>query len=180
MQILLPRTDAPTYDLPIVYLAGPILGGGDWQAQMCLSLQEAMGDQDFLIVNPSRWPADHQLGNHVVGLPSSAYTRQKDWEHPHMNRAGQTHYNKSCLLFWLGGQKTPRDDGDYAQDTRVELGEWREKMNHYETRLVWGLEDDFPNIDSIVHDFKLKVGYIPTFHRSIDDMAQAVAEMIQP
>ena len=44
---------APTRDNPLLFLAGPIRGGGDWQADMA----ETIIDQkpSSLIACPSRW-----------------------------------------------------------------------------------------------------------------------------
>ena len=70
MKILLPKTlleeTEEFLSLPLFFLAGPILGGGDWHARMSEILTQKAGD--CIIVNPSRYSEDHSLINTAAAV----------------------------------------------------------------------------------------------------------------
>lgn len=125
MKIILPKTLANTdehADLPLFFLAGPILGAGDWQEIFCPLLQKAVR-RDFAIAVPCRWKEGHPLYQHHFEGRTDFFHRQRAWERYYMTAASRS----GGIIFWFGGEslETPRSDGNpYGMDTRREIGEW--------------------------------------------------------
>ncbi len=157
MKIVLPKDHVGLSeygDFPIFFLAGPVLGGGDWQYEMCGEIRSQLGERDFLVAIPQRYGQNHFLRNFRVSGKTGVYERQLDWERHYLHLAG-TH---GCIIFWLPEESVehPRNDGlPYAMDTRGELGEWRGQLmyNHF-LRIVIGGEKNFPGLDGVVRNFK--------------------------
>src|SRR5215475_9004104 len=105
----LPETASAT---PVIFLAGPIQGAGDWQAEAStIILARRPG---VVIASPRR-----------AYLPGEFdYGKQVDWETHHLRRAAKN----GVILFWLAREVEPVPARAYAQTSRFELGEW--KMRH--------------------------------------------------
>lgn len=154
MRMLLPKEGLvctrEMLSLPLFFLAGPVLGGGDWQAKMARLLEKQFGP--CIIVNPCRYTSDHPLYERKLnGLPDH-YPNQTLWERHYMEQAAEKWPN-GCLIFWLAteSQESPRTDGKpYAMDTRGEIGEWRGRfMHNNRLRVVLGGDEHFPGLRTI-------------------------------
>jgi hypothetical protein len=162
MNLILPKTRANLGGLsafPMFFLAGPILGGGDWQHAATKMLAQIWGG--CVIVNPCRYGEEHPLYRHrlpaIDGAPP--FERQTDWERHYLEfAAGDADHG--CVIFWLPCQREPRSDGQpYARDTYGELGEWRGRMmTHPHLRVVVGAEPDFPGLNVIKRNFDRALG----------------------
>ncbi|MBU1975779.1 MAG: nucleoside 2-deoxyribosyltransferase domain-containing protein [Nanoarchaeota archaeon] len=120
-------------DGPVLFLAGPILGGGNWQDKAVLYV----GDKapDLHIANPNRH----------YGPGEFDFNKQVDWETHYLNRSAQ----EGAILFWLPKQVTDVKDQAYSKTTRFELAEWKERHIHSGISLVIGIERGFPGQDYI-------------------------------
>lgn len=156
MLILRPKVHTPIYHrTPFFYLAGPILGGGDWHTRACQYLAEKVVDP--LIDVPTRWPDDHPLSDYFLQKRPLEET-QLEWERRYMKNATNHQAMHRCLVFWIPREdpQNPRNDGSpYARDTYGELGEWRGRLIH-DTNLpiVVGIEPGFPGRDVIKRNFE--------------------------
>ena len=135
---------------PLFFLAGPILGSDDWQADMTALLRKMTGG-DCLVVNPSRYNQDHPLYADRMGGNEDFFESQTVWERHYLKLAGES-WNFSCVIFWLPEENVehPRDDGQpYARDTRGEISEWRFRLAANRARVVMGAEPSFPGLSVI-------------------------------
>ena len=132
MKIILPKELVEIFDyktVPIFFLAGPVLGGGDWQQEMCLEIKRQLGERDFIAAVPCRYGQTHFLRNFKVSGKTGVFEHQLDWERLYLHLASRY----GCIVFWLPEESkmNPRSDGlPYAMDTRGELGEWRGQLMH--------------------------------------------------
>ncbi|TSC54782.1 MAG: hypothetical protein LiPW30_248 [Parcubacteria group bacterium LiPW_30] len=179
MKIILPKEHVGLFDygdLPLFFLAGPVLGGGDWQYTMCGEIRSQLGERDFLVAIPCRYGQAHFLRNFRVSGKTGVYEHQLDWERHYLHLAS-TH---GCIIFWLPEESkvNPRNDGlSYAMDTRGELGEWRGRLiNDHFLRIVIGGEKGFPGLDVIERNFKAAIH--PDF-QICENMAALVSMAIE-
>ena len=159
MRVLLPRNLVgidPKYG-PLFFLAGPVRGGGDWQAQCCDELLSIV--PHFYVAIPCRYPDTHRLMRYRVGFSETVFNRQLTWERHYLDLAGcgDTVENDGCILFWLPKESTlePHPGPEpYAMDTRGELGEWRGRLMHKPNlRVVVGAEEGFLGLSQIQRNF---------------------------
>lgn len=145
-------------DRKVFFLAGPIRGGGAWQMQAAETLWKKF--PGCIVVDPSRWDAalknasddeeKKRISEHMengIGIKDEQkYESQAAWESDHMKMAAE----KGILLFWMERESKenprPKDEGVYAQDTRVETGIWIERLHNNPTLNVkfgghWELND---------------------------------------
>jgi hypothetical protein len=112
---------------PLVYLAGPIQGAPDWQADAIA------------------WFAAHAPGLNIASprrecLPGEFdHAVQVDWESHHLQRAADC----GVILFWLARETIVIPGRSYAQTTRFELAEWKVRHERDGIRLVVGIEEGF-------------------------------------
>jgi hypothetical protein len=124
-------------DGPLVFLAGPIQGAPDWQADAI------------------RWFADHAPELAVASPRCESppgefdYTAQVDWESHYLRRAA----GHGVLLFWLAREAVAVPGRCYAQTTRFELAEWKVRHERDGVRLVVGIEDGFSGARYVRHRF---------------------------
>lgn len=110
--------------LPVVFLAGPIQGARDWQADAIRAL--SVSELGFFIENPRK---DYERG-------TFNYYKQVAWERKYLTRAA----NEGVALFWLEQQAHETPGRAYRQTTRFELGRVFERLSHvYGTQLVLGM-----------------------------------------
>jgi len=153
--------------LPMFFLAGPIMGGGDWHTPMSELLMKRFGS--LVVVNPSRYEHSHPHYKYREFLqtetkysprqePEMHFERQTDWERHYLDQAAEK-WSAGCIIFWLAEQKEPREDGEpYARDTRGEIGEWRGRMMYDRNlRVVMGAEKNFPGLSQIKRNFEFAV-----------------------
>jgi hypothetical protein len=152
VKILLPKRNLPEVlaqeicrgNRKVFFLAGPIKGGGGWQARAC-ELFEQLSQEPLVLVVPCRWGEDlsHPLASKFIDVPEDkeAFPRQTLWERRYLDLAAG--YAGSGVIFWLTAQVGPRpiELGPYGRDTLGELGEWRGIRNYRrDTKLVLGIE----------------------------------------
>ncbi|MBI4346248.1 MAG: hypothetical protein HY553_05295 [Elusimicrobia bacterium] len=115
---------------PLVFLAGPTwtVPWQDEAIRLLRSLAPALH-----IANPRR-PLDTE-GDFTEAM----YAEQVDWETEHLARAGR----EGVVLFWLAAEREHRCDRAFAQTTRFELAEWKEKHRLGGARLALGIEAGF-------------------------------------
>jgi hypothetical protein len=120
----IPETAGAT---PVIFLAGPIQGTGDWQGEAsAIILARRPG---VMIASPRR--------AYVPG--EFDYAKQVDWETHHLRRAARN----GVILFWLAREAEPVPARAYAQTSRFELGEWKMRHERDGVKLVIGIEPGF-------------------------------------
>lgn len=124
MEVITPVSPEKDYsDKKIVFLAGPIKGAPDWQAQAIKDL----ADLDIYVANPRR----ENVQNFNLDL-------QVGWESKFLALA-------DVIMFWIPQKDTDVAGRDYAQTTRFELSEWAAKT-HYNReykKIVVGIDNAF-------------------------------------
>ena len=128
----------PTYDRtekPLIFLAGPIIGAIRWQNKAAEILAKLA--PEINIASPRHIGEDQN----VIGdfYPQEKPHAQIDWETYHLNKAG----TKGVVLFWLAKGVEHYCNRAFAQTSRFELGEWKEKHLTQNSKLVVGIEDGF-------------------------------------
>ncbi len=162
MPIILPKNVpelAPFIKAPMFFLAGPILGGGDWHVPMTQLLRSRFGDP--VIANPSHYPETHPHRKEALPGSKGSFRYALEWERHFLAQAAGEAWPSGCIIFWLARESAtaPRQDGaPYAMDTRGELGEWRGRLiGNRKVRLVIGAENGFPGLSIIKHNFEAVV-----------------------
>ena len=164
----------PTKESPLFFLAGPIRGGGDWQAQMAELILNM--EPSAHIACPSRWKETHSLANHFYETFSQAENRQLVWERHYLKQAGLDDGVPGCIIFWLGLESVEKPHPGpepYAMDTRREIGKftaYAEMMNG-NVRMVVGGDPDFYGLDVILFELTEAFGKPFSFHQTMADVA---------
>lgn len=158
---------APEYkeaNYPLVFLAGPIQGADDWQAQAIDTLHTL--DSSITIASPRRTVWENpETFNHG---------EQVDWETHHLREAGM----HGVIIFWLAKQSELTKHRAYAQTTRAELFEWKEKHIHSGAGLVLGIEPGFSGERYIRRRFEQDCPDIP-IHTTLQDTCEYAVAMLQ-
>ncbi len=184
LKLALPCMHVETFGEPTFFLAGPIRGGGDWQAKAIRTLYNMV--PNAYIFCPCRYGEDHYLRKQSVlmRLPitdhgilrTGTFPNQTMWERRYFNEA----YRDGSIIFWLPEESkvNPRRDGNpYARDTYGELGEWRTTLFYEANRLalggrlspnlVVGAEPGFPGLKQIQANFEAMLpGFV--FHKTLE------------
>ncbi|KKQ34454.1 MAG: hypothetical protein US50_C0048G0001 [Candidatus Nomurabacteria bacterium GW2011_GWB1_37_5] len=121
----------------LYFLAGPIRGGGDWQAKAIRVLNKK--DPFCYIACPCRYDISHELSKYQLKpteLPRST-DDEREWPEYALDFPSQTMWERyylehaswfGSIIFWLPceNKENPRkkEDGPYARDTYGELGRW--------------------------------------------------------
>jgi hypothetical protein len=120
---------------PIVFLAGPIQGAVDWQADACKRFEYIAQNDELRIANPRKEYLDKEFD----------YASQVDWEIDHLTQASR----HGVILFWLAREEEHDCHRSYAQTTRWELAVWFQKMitandlDDHPIKIVLGIEEGF-------------------------------------
>lgn len=112
---------------PIIFLAGPIQGAEDWQSQAIEIIHKLK--PEAIIASPRR-PSFSNSFN---------FDEQVGWETYFLNVASKN----GVILFWLASEKEPIPGRAYAQTSRAELFEWKERHLTRGAKLVIGIEEGF-------------------------------------
>jgi hypothetical protein len=132
--VLLPPIITPI-DGPLVFLAGPIQGAPDWQAEAIQWFAEHA--PTLAIASPRRLDRSGEFD----------YATQVEWETHYLRRAATC----GVILFWLARESEHVPGRAYAQTTRFELAEWKVRHERDGVRLVIGIEDGFSGAKYIRH-----------------------------
>lgn len=152
----------PLYDRPLIFLAGPIQDGPDWQAIAMRTLRRFNGD--VLLANPRGampWHGDYKL--------------QVSWERTHLNHACR----HGVVLFWMACETSHNPRRSYAQTTRVEWGRVFERYLHNEARFVIGMEKGFSG-EKYIRDMIDTEAPSVRIHRDLDETCFAAVQSIGP
>lgn len=146
---------------PVIFLAGPIQGGPDWQSEAIRIMNGS--EREFTIANPRK---EYSPGTFI-------YERQVDWESAYLKRAGK----RGVVLFWLANQayETPRRP--YAQTSRFELGEWMARSIHEDARIAIGIEEGFSNERYIRRRFGQEHPHI-SVHDRLEDVCEDALRLV--
>ena len=176
MPIYVPKQIVPIEPLvqsPLIFLAGPIRGGGDWQASMAEEIlrQEPLAN----IACPSRWDGTHRLASHFYQPFSKAHNRQLVWERHYLKQAGLEHDVPGCVVFWLGSESrtNPHPGPDpYAMDTRREIGKFTAYAETMNVRMVVGGDCAFYGLDVIMFELSEAFGERFPFYETTEDVVK--------
>ncbi len=140
----------------IYFLAGPILGGGDWQKIAIKMLAEK--DPECYIVCPCRYDNNHELYKHNILSTNKnlqneilEFENQTHWERYYMQLAAKY----GSLIFWLPcedkNHPRPKEFGPYARDTYGEIGRWSIIYSQNQTAydITIGAESEFSGLSVI-------------------------------
>jgi len=164
----------------LYFLAGPIKGGGDWHSKAIYALSEE--DPGCYICSPKSYTSDDPLFQHsLLSDNSFSFADQTSWERYYMELA--SHYG--TIIFWLPGESVtnPREDGNYARDTRGEIGRWSIRsafsLNPIKAgapvNIVVGGESNFSGIRVIEKNLKLDHGgFFPVYSSLKETIKNAV------
>ena len=177
--IIVPKIIEPVRaNVPLIFLAGPIRGGGDWQGLMAEKLIEQHADVQ--IACPSRWTARHPLNRYFVRSFSEAANRQLHWERHYMELASLDPDQKGCVLFWLG-LEDPNDAlfgrQPYAADTRREIGKFTAFKKLLGARIVVGGSEQFYGLSVIRDEFNDAAGEEFPFFTTMEALSKAALSM---
>lgn len=148
------------FEGPVVFLAGPIQGAPDWQAE-AIRLLGAL-DPGLHVACPRRayLPGEFDYGGQV------------DWETHHLRRAAA----RGAILFWLAREAEHHPGRAYAQTTRFELAEWKTRHERDGARLVVGIDDGFSGDRYIRRRFGQDCPAVPLV-ASLEEACRVAAEM---
>lgn len=128
MDVIYPPEKKLEIDNKLIFLAGPIQGAIDWQAKICYTLNDYKNN-NITIANPRRSYINDNFN----------YDKQVNWETYYLNKA-------DIIIFWLANETTKIDGRQYAQTTRIELGEQLGKQKYdRKTKIILGIDDNFPS-----------------------------------
>lgn len=132
-KILLPPTYDESLKGPLIFLVGPIQGARRWQDD-AISIIHRIAPEVH-IANPRREDLSYSHGDFSENL----YNEQVDWETWNLRRAG----SHGGVLAYCAAEETHRCDRAYAQTTRFEMGEWKERTMRDGSIMVVGLEQGY-------------------------------------
>lgn len=153
---------------PIIFLAGPIQGARDWQADAASLIRTAR--PDVWIANPRR------PGEAAGGFPPDKYEEQVEWEHHHLAYAASS----GVILFWCENEAIHDCGRAYAQTTRFELGEamanarWTRR-----SKMVVGLDTRYPGAKYVRYTFGEKAPNVPVLD-TLGDTVDAALALLPP
>jgi hypothetical protein len=148
-------------DGPLVFLAGPIQGAGDWQDDAISYLTKQASGCNIASPRRSYPPVTFD------------YDVQVDWETHHLRRAAQ----QGVILFWLATEKEHDCNRSYAQTTRFELAEWKARHERDGAPLVVGIEEGFSGARYIRRRFGQDCPTIPILS-TLEDACRSAIEAI--
>jgi hypothetical protein len=181
MILLLPKSHPDLKEfrnLPLFFLAGPILGADDWHRLLTELLIEKTGG-NCIVVNPHRdYDEAHPHYRYALWENRDTFASQTSWERRYIARAANL-WPTGCLIFWLASESVdnPRDDGKpFAMDTRGEIGEIRGRMMFDRSlRVVMGAEPDFCGLETIIKNNEEAVPDLLPIHSTMEEVvSQAI------
>jgi hypothetical protein len=146
----------------VLFLGGPIQGAPDWQADAIKIIHSQ--DSGLIIASPRK--------NYPEG--TFIYENQVDWESSYLKRAAK----HGGIMFWLANQTEETPGGSYAQNSRFELGEWKEKHQERNTPMVVGIEDGFSNERYIRRRFSQDCPEVPILD-NLQETCETIVELLK-
>jgi hypothetical protein len=180
MPIYLPKQIVklhPTTEKPFFFLAGPVRGGGDWQATMSEII--LIEEEAAHIAIPTRWDSTHRLAHKFHQPFSQADNRQLEWERHYLEQAGLEPGVPGCVIFWLGLESTtePHPGPEpYAMDTRREIGKFTAYNEMQKVRMVVGGDRRFYGLDVILYELSAAIGEPCPFYETMMDVVDHAIE----
>lgn len=162
---------SPTLESPLFFLAGPIRGGGDWQANMAEHIMDR--EPSALIACPSRWSNEHRLADHFQQPFLKADNRQLVWERYYLKQAGLETNVPGCVIFWLGPESAtnPHPGPEpYVMDTRREIGKFTAYAEMMDVRIVVGGDLRFHGLDVILFELSEAFGKPFSFYETMSEV----------
>jgi hypothetical protein len=124
---------------PLIFLAGPIKGAIHWQDDAVEHIW-SLDDTDHIhIANPRRSFTKLTKEKKPVKFTPEMFNEQVDWETKYLNRAAAN----GVILFWLAKESIHLCERAYAQTTRFEFAEWKEKHSRTGVKIAVGIEEGF-------------------------------------
>jgi len=122
----------------VFFLAGPIRGAGNWRNDAIRLLSNSKVN----IVSP-----DNEVNKTSGNVITQSNCSRLDFERKYLLEASVN----GCIIFWLPAESktNPRKDGQYARDTRFELGEWITRHRLQNANVIIGMENEFPGASVI-------------------------------
>lgn len=111
----------------IIFLAGPIQGAEDWQSEAIEIIHKL--NPNIIVASPRRGSTPDDL----------IFDEQVDWETHFLNNASKN----GVILFWLAREKEPVPGRAFAQTSRAELFEWKERHLTRGAKIALGIEEGF-------------------------------------
>ena len=143
---------------PVIFLAGPIQGTGNWQSEARKMLHTKR--PDVIVASPRR-----------VYLPGEfEYGKQVDWETYHLRRAAEN----GAILFWLAREEEHIASRAYAQTSRFELAEWKMRHEQEGVKLVIGIEKGFSGEKYIRRRFSQDCPEVPILETLLETCERAL------
>jgi len=143
---------------PVLFLAGPIQGAGDWQSEARKIIHASR--PDLLIASPRR-----------AYLPGEFdYGKQVDWETYHLRRAAEN----GAILFWLAREAEHVPSRAYAQTSRFELAEWKVRHEQHNIKIVLGIEEGFSGATYICRRFSQDCPEVPLLATLAESCVRAI------
>ena len=162
MKLILPKTlvNGTQITGPLVFIAGPIKGGGDWQEKACDLLAKSIPNAHIAV--PCRWGPNHRLYQYKLDSDQNdGFPRQSTWEHYYLKWCCDLNRRKrGCAVLYLPceSKTTPRTDGQpYARDTYGEIARWSMYAALTGGRIFVGAEEGFPGLSVIIENLRLDV-----------------------
>lgn len=180
MKIVTPKRYIPISPFSfLIFLAGPVQGGGDWQRYFIErfinvsvpqiwtnSFTERVLPRIRFIV-PCRWDETHPLSGYFVTVyedfPASSddlRETQTCWEFHYLDQI--TSSNKGIVVYGLfpEDKENPRADGrPYAMDTFGEIGRWVTTAHFKENDcVILGCHQNFVGLQTIHKNLRLQFG----------------------
>lgn len=147
---------------PVIFLAGPIQGGPNWQAKAASLIHDI--DPELIVASPRK--------NYPEG--TFVYEKQVDWETHFLRTAGRT----GVIAFWLAAQVEETPGRAYAQTTRFELAEWKMRHEYEGTKLTLGIEEGFGNARYIRRRFAQDAPEV-AIADSLEDMCRNAVDLVR-
>lgn len=163
----------------LLFFAGPVRGGGDWQHRGCDIVAAHERLRNSVVVTPTRWTNGHALASRFMRGPNTCFPRQLNYERHYLALAGLDP-RPGCVLFWLRceSEEDPHPGPEpYSMDTRGELAEWRMRMAFQNARVVIGAEPEYHGLSQIQRNYSLELGYEFPIYQTLEATVNAAAEM---
>lgn len=139
-----------------IFLAGPILGTGDWQSEAGkiltrLTAMDLDPNRQINVFNPRR-PEFTDLKD----FSDDTFYEQVEWEHDHLSKAR----NRGVTLFWLANKTIEMPHRNFGLTTLFELGEVIGNQEDQLSSVVVGIEPGFTNEKYLRYTIQKKAPHI--------------------